>query len=183
MNLLIHRLPTKDKYGHEIKTSFRNWINFQLAMNDDAMKDDEKILCGVNSVYDLRPDFDDKYILERVDGALSFLNGWQTQINETAGTRERVLDFNIDAAQIYASFYMQYGINLTAAKLHWYEFMALLTNLKQDTPMGYIMQIRGCKIEGTKEQREFLQKQKNLYRIDFIEYDPQEIVKKYMKEV
>ena len=176
MNLLIHKLPKVDKYGVPIKTSFRNWINFELAMNDKSLQESERILCGLSSVYD---DISEKNIEKRIDGALSFLNGWQTQTNETASTGERVLDFDIDAPQIYASFLMQYGINLTNAKLHWYEFMPLLISLNQETPMGYIMYIRGCKVEGTKEQKEFIRKQKRLYRIDYIEYNPEEIVKQY----
>ena len=178
MNLLIHKLPTTDKNGVPIKTSFRNWINFELAMNDKSMQEAERILCGLSSVYS---DLSEENIEKRIDGAISFLNGWHTQTNETASTGERVLDFDIDAPQIYASFLMQYGINLTTSKMHWYEFMPLLVNLNQETPMGYIMHIRGCKIEGTKEQKEFIRKQKKLYRIDYIEYNPEEIVKQYSK--
>lgn len=178
MNLLIHKLPTTDKYGIPIKTSFRNWINFELAMNDQSMQESERILCGLSSVYS---DISEKNIQERIDGAICFLNDWHTQTNETASTGERVLDFDIDAPQIYASFLMQYGINLTKAKMHWYEFMPLLVNLNQETPIGYIMHIRGCKVEGTKEQKELIRKQKRLYRIDYIEYNPEEIVKQYSK--
>ena len=178
MNLLIHKLPKTDKYGVPIKTSFRNWINFELAMNDESMQESERILCGLSSVYD---DISEDNIGKRLDGAISFLNGWHTQTNETASTGEKVLDFDIDAPQIYAAFFEQYGINLTTAKMHWYEFMSLLTNLNQNTRMGYIMYIRGCKVDGTKEQKEFIRKQKSLYRLDYIEYNPEEIVKQYSK--
>ena len=180
MNLLIHKLPQTDKYGFPINTSFRNWINFELAMNDETIKESERVFCGLASVYDMSK-IKEEDIPKRIDGAIDFLNGWHTQTNETASTGEKVLDFNIDAPQIYASFLMQYGINLTKAKMHWYEFMPLLVNLSQDTPMGYIMHIRGCKIEGTKEQKEFIRKQKNLYRLDYIEYNPEEIVKQYSR--
>lgn len=179
MNLLIHKLPKTDKYGVPIKTSFRNWVNFELAMNDQTMQETDRILCGLSSVYDIK--YLTNNIAKRIDGATEFLNGWHTQMNKTASTGERVLDFDIDAPQIFASFMMQYGINLTNAKLHWYEFMPLLINLSQETPMGYIMHIRGCKVEGTKEQKEIIRRQKNIYRIDYIEYNPEEIVKKYSK--
>ena len=180
MNLLIHKLPQTDKYGVKIETSFRNWINFELAMNDKTIQESERILYGLSSVYDEK-EITEKTIKERIDGAFDFLNGWHTQTNETASTGEKVLDFEIDAPQIYASFLMQYGINLTKAKMHWYEFMPLLINLGQETPMGYIMHIRGCKVEGTKEQKEWIRKQKRLYRLDYIEYNPEELVKQYSK--
>ena len=179
MNLLIHKLPTTDKYGVPINTSFRNWINFELAMNDESLHESERILCGLSSVYDANL-INEETILKRIDGALDFLNGWRTQTNETASTGQKALDFNIDAPQIYASFLMQYGINLTRAKMHWYEFMPLLINLSHETPMGNIMYIRTCDLTGMpKEQKKHMQKLKTLYRIDYIEYNPEEIVKQY----
>lgn len=179
MNLLIHKLPKTDKYGVKIETSFRNWINFELAMHDESMQESERILCGLSSVYDLSS-ATEKDIQERIEGATDFINGWQTQTNETASTKERAFDFGVDAPQIYASFLMQYGINLTNVKMHWYEFMPLLVNLSQDTPMGNIMYIRTCDLTGMpKEQKKHMQKLKRLYRLDYIEYNPEEIVKQY----
>ena len=69
MNLLIHKLPKTDKYGTPIKTSFRNWINFELAMNDKSMQEAERILCGLSSVYDANL-INDGMIQKRIDGAL-----------------------------------------------------------------------------------------------------------------
>lgn len=179
MNLLIHKLPKTDKYGVKIETSFRNWINFELAMNDKTMRESERILCGLSSVYDLSEIIHDK-IQERIDGALDFLNGWRTRPLTKSNSKEKALDFEIDAPEIYASFLMQYGINLTKAKMHWYEFMPLLTSLSQDTPMGNIMYIRTCDMSGmSKEQKKHMQRLKNLYRLDYIDYNPEEIVKQY----
>ena len=181
MNLLIHKLPQTDKYGVQINTSFRNWISFELAMNDQSLNESERILCGLSSVYDANL-INDRTIQKRIAGAIDFLNGWRTQTNETASTGQKSLDFDIDAPQIYASFLMQYGINLTRAKMHWYEFMPLLVNLSQETPMGNIMYIRTCDLTGMqKEQKKHMQKLKTLYRLDYIEYNPEEIVKQYTK--
>jgi len=181
MNLLIHKLPKTDKYGVKLETSFRNWINFELAMNDKTMQESERILCGLSSVYDVSEIKRDK-IQERIDGALDFLNGWRTRVSENSSQKERSLDFEVDAPEIYASFLMQYKINLTKARMHWYEFMPLLANLSHETPMGNIMYIRTCDMSGmSKEQKKQMQRLKNLYRLDYIDYNPEEIVKQYSK--
>lgn len=181
MNLLIHKLPTTDKYGVPINTSFRNWINFELAMNDQSLNESERILCGLSSVYDANL-IGDGTIQKRIDGALDFLNGWRTQTNETASTKQKSFDFDIDAPQIYASFLMQYGIHLTRVKMHWYEFMPLLVNLNQETPFGNLVYIRTCDLSKMpKEQKKHMQELKTLYRLDYIEYNPEEIVKQYTK--
>ena len=181
MNLLIHKLPKTDKNGFPINTSFRNWINFELAMNDKTMQESERILCGLCSVYD-ESLIKDENIQKLIDGSIEFLNGWHTQTNETASTGQKSFDFDIDAPMIYASFLMQYGINLTRAKMHWYEFMPLLENLSNDTPFGNIVYIRTCDTTGmSKEQKKHIQKLKRLYRLDYIEYNPEELVKQYSK--
>lgn len=41
----------------------------------------------------------------------------------------RAFDFRQDAAVIYAAFRGKYGIDLTEARLHWWQFMALLEGL------------------------------------------------------
>lgn len=41
----------------------------------------------------------------------------------------RAFDFRQDAEAIYAAFRSRYGIDLTEARLHWWQFMALLEGL------------------------------------------------------
>lgn len=57
---------------------------------------------------------------------------------------KRAVDFTIDAAEIYASFMRDYGIDLDKqrGKMHWCAFMALFEGLSEDTPIKRIMDIR-----------------------------------------
>lgn len=54
-----------------------------------------------------------------------------------------MLDFELDAGAIYASFRQQYGINLLQESLHWVEFRELLAGLTEDTPFGVRVRLRG----------------------------------------
>lgn len=53
-----------------------------------------------------------------------------------------LLDFEVDAGAIYASFRMQYGIDLLAEELHWLLFRELLAGLGENTPLGARARLR-----------------------------------------
>ena len=52
-------------------------------------------------------------------------------------------DYRCDAPYIVAAFQQAYGIDLTADKVHWWRFKALLHALPPETPLGKIVEIRG----------------------------------------
>lgn len=53
-----------------------------------------------------------------------------------------LMDFEADAGAIYASFRMQYGIDLLAEDMHWYLFRELLAGLGESTPLGVRARLR-----------------------------------------
>lgn len=57
---------------------------------------------------------------------------------------KKAVDFTVDAAEIYASFMRDYGIDLDKqrGKMHWCAFIALFQGLSEDTPIKSIMDIR-----------------------------------------
>lgn len=57
---------------------------------------------------------------------------------------KKVVDYNLDAADIYASFMLDYKIDLIEeiGKMHWSKFIALFDGLSADTPIKRIMHIR-----------------------------------------
>lgn len=61
---------------------------------------------------------------------------------------KKVVDYNHDAADIYASFMLDYKIDLIEeiGKMHWSEFIALFDGLSADTPIKRIMHIRAEQI-------------------------------------
>lgn len=56
----------------------------------------------------------------------------------------RVVDFKQDAAFIYSSFLMDYGVDLTeqCGKLHWQKFIAMFQGLSERTKIREVMSIR-----------------------------------------
>jgi hypothetical protein len=88
---------------------------------------------------------------------------------------KRLIDFEKDAAHIYASFRQAYGINLfdEHGKMHWHEFRALFQGLPADTSMKWIMRIRAW--EPSKgESNEHKQNMRELQKIHALD-DPEEV--------
>ena len=61
---------------------------------------------------------------------------------------EPVLDYRCDSDYIVGAFQQAYGIDLTADKVHWWRFKALLHALPPETPLGKIVEIRGKDTSG-----------------------------------
>ena len=67
----------------------------------------------------------------------------------TSGKKQqRAVDFSFDAAEFYASFRQDYGIDLIQqqGKMHWCAFIALFNGLSDNTPIKRIMRIRSEEI-------------------------------------
>lgn len=68
--------------------------------------------------------------------------------NQTSASRERVFDFAQDAEYIYASFMLDYGIDLIEeqGRLDWRKFIALFSGLSERTKMREVISIRSRKL-------------------------------------
>ena len=84
---------------------------------------------------------------------------------------QKSVDFSFDAAEIYASFRRDYGIDLIQqqGKMHWCAFIALFQGLSEDTPIKQIMKIRTEPIppmtRGNAKQIQRLTELKTLYAL------------------
>ncbi len=58
---------------------------------------------------------------------------------------EPLYDISYDMDAIEASFLTQYSIRLSKEEMSWREFVALLSNLMPDTPLGLLVRLRGEK--------------------------------------
>ena len=91
----------------------------------------------------------------------------------------RVMDFHQDAALILAAFRQAYGIDLyhEQGRLHWLEFLALLSGIPQNTRLSEVMEIRACKVppatKNNHEQVRALMKAKAKYAIHITEEERQ----------
>lgn len=82
---------------------------------------------------------------------------------------EITLDFEQDASLIYSAFLQAYGINLynEFGKLHWYEFMALIEGVPENTLLYQVRNIRAWKPQkhDSKEYKRQMNKLKELYKL------------------
>lgn len=91
----------------------------------------------------------------------------------------RVMDFHQDAALILAAFRQAYGIDLyhEQGRLHWLEFLALLSGIPQNTRLSEVMEIRACKVppatKNNHEQVRVLMRAKAKYAIRITEEERQ----------
>lgn len=78
----------------------------------------------------------------------------------------RAYDFAQDADAILASFLEAYGVDLSAAKIHWWTFKRLLCNLPPETPFMKRMYYRTADTKGMgKQERKHVEKMRRLYAI------------------
>lgn len=78
----------------------------------------------------------------------------------------RHYDFEIDKDVLLASFLTAYGIDLTAASLHWWAFRRLMLNLPPDTPFMERVKYRCADLKKlSKEERKHYKKMQALYAI------------------
>lgn len=188
-NILQEGYPTEYK-GYLLNTDFRIGIEISNILSSKGDTDDEVadaymeclyLLMGKAALY-----VDDNEVLEVLSW---FLNGG----SETKGKKKtsktvesiggRVLpedssdedesdfevdilyDFTEDSERIYSAFYARYHIDLAKEEMHWFKFLALLSDLR-DCSFTDVMGYRGADLsqyEGKeKEMRAELKKQ---YRI------------------
>ena len=65
-----------------------------------------------------------------------------------SGSGELAMDFACDADYLTAAFQQAYHIDLTAERIHWWRFLALLRGLPEETTMAKIMSWRTMDTSG-----------------------------------
>jgi hypothetical protein len=112
-----------DGIEYPIKTDFYLWINFgQLIEGRKTIALDE-----VNFLYQWEIPGD------REAGFRELTKFYENRqpLPRPSGKADGVVsyDYKLDSEYIYAAFMQQYGIDLTTANLHWFDFSALFNGL------------------------------------------------------
>lgn len=156
MNLLLDKLPT-DYEGLKINTNFRSFILFELLMQDNTLKKEEKIMLALKIFYD--EDITD--IKKAIDGILWFYRCGE-EIKESKNVKikensnkKQIYSYEYDAKYIYSAFKDQYGIDLNEVEhLHWFKFKALFDSLKTENKICEIMSYRAIDLNKIKDKEE-----------------------------
>lgn len=155
MNLLVDKLPTEYK-GLKVDTNFRSFILFELLMQDNEIKKEDKIALALNIFYK-EPIKDLK---TAIDGILWFysMGASDNKKNNGKGTKERskvVYSYEHDSKYIYSAFLDQYGVDLNEVdNLHWFKFKAMFEGLKSENKICEIMGYRAIDLNKIKDEEE-----------------------------
>ncbi len=143
-NFLLDPLP--DEYeGYLIRTDFRIGIQMRLAFEDNDLTTEEKAMVAINLLFGNGAPED---IEKALNGVLWFLKAGddreadgngdtrnsgdyeaQNDDGDDSGGEQSNFSFDYDAMRIYTAFKRTYGVDLTTARLHWFEFVAMLQDL------------------------------------------------------
>jgi hypothetical protein len=167
MNFLTDKLPTVlmvDGENYEIHSDFRTWIKLtqDFFLKEITASSIAKAIC---LVYKQIPPNPESAVLE----LFNFYTVAKNKQNETASRRQgnNVFDFDMDAPLIFASFFQQYGIDLTKTDMHWWLFKSLFDALSAETAFGKALHFRSVDITQIKdkEQQKYYLKMKRVYSL------------------
>ena len=160
-NILLDNLPKKTPNGFYIRTDFREWIKFELLMQDKTIKIENKIKLALNLLFNLEKI--KKIDIEKIinDILWFYRGGKETNINNREGKKDSAIEekqiysYEFDDIHIYTAFKEQYNINLNRIKyLHWWEFRAMFEDLKKETKIAEMMKYRALDISKIKDKEE-----------------------------
>ena len=172
-NLLIDVIPTYvfiDGIKYDINFDFRTSILFELLMQDNSIKDEDKFNLALELYYPVIPD----NITSAIEQMLWFYRcGRDVVSSKGKGTGNgkgatQIYSFEHDDDYIYSAFLDQYGIDLQLIyPLHWWKFKAMFKSLKEDNEIVKIMGYRGMDLSKIKDkdQKAYYKRMQELYKI------------------
>lgn len=188
-NVLLDKLPT-DYQGYPIDSDFQTGIQIWQILQDDELSKNEKTGIALSILFLDKDENGNPLpvpdIHTAIEGLQWFLSDWfHDRQNEKDKTK--VTDYDIDQWRIYSAFRNQYGINLNTDKLHYWEFMGLLTTL-DECAYTRVIGIRQQKIKPkmSAEEKKALKDAKKIYSLDTMEEitsEDQEVIDAFMKFV
>lgn len=168
-NVLLDRLPTEYE-GFPIDSDFQIGIQIMQVLENGEMSQQEQIGTALSLLF-LQEDGEGNLLpipdaQTAVEGLVWFLTDWNHDHNNKVD-KTCVTDYDIDQWRIYSAFRQHYGINLNTDKLHFWEYMGLLTTLPE-CAYTRVIDIRSKKITSKmgKDERKAYTELKKVYAID-----------------
>lgn len=188
-NILLDPLPT-DYKGFPIDSDFQIGIQIWQIMEEEELSQRERLGFCLSLLF--MDEDDDGNALPipdlqtAIEGLQWFLSDWYHD-NPNEKDKTKVTDYDIDQWRIYSAFRTQYGINLNTDKLHFWEFMGLLTTL-DECAYTRVVGIRQQKIKPkmNAEEKKALKELKAIYSLKEVEEltsEEQEAVDAFMNYV
>lgn len=168
------------KHKYRILTDFRDWITFELIINNPEIDNITKQLTILDTM------IIDSILPEDIEGVINalfsfyFLNKERKKVETKEKESEVPYSYEQDWNYIYAAFMQQYSIDLFQTKMHWFKFKSLFDNLNDTTQFMKIVGYRTINISNIKdkEMRQMYINLKNQYALSGIKK-----VRKSAKEI
>lgn len=157
-NAMLDRLP-EDYNGWLIRTDYRIGVQIQLCISDPELSEREKTWTALHLLYGNGIPAD---LQEALSGLSWFLScGSDASPQEDGPAEEPLYSFDIDSARIVSGFKKVFGRDISREKMHWFEFVPMLGDLK-DTAFTSVIDIRGTDASDIDKKRrsEFLRMKK-----------------------
>lgn len=126
---------TVDGVEYEIRADFRTQLKIFRLLEDESIAERHKKAMACMLFFGSK----------QPQNGLEVWREWIQGVKLEKDPDAPPMSYEWDAGDIYASFLMQYRIDLLdeGVNLHWYQFSALLHGLGEDTPLGRTLSIRG----------------------------------------
>ena len=152
-------LDVFEMFDSEVMNDIEKMRTAILMLTDEAVDNPEEIVAVWSYI-------DEHFLKTKKERVVYDRNGNPMPVAKNEEEDDiRLIDFEVDAMDIYASFMQAYNINLLEAqgKLTWIEFVALLNGLPTDTSISRIVQIRSWK-PSKNDSSEYMSEMRRLQR-------------------
>lgn len=138
LNVILDGFPAEYE-GYLIRTDFRIGMQIAQALDDVNLADPEKMTVAMELLYGNGIPHN-RELAE--DGLRWFMRGGIEEDEATPSDgKPPVYSFEQDNRMIYTAFLARYGIDLSRERLHWFKFLAMLSDLGECS-LSEIMSIR-----------------------------------------
>ncbi|WP_430535964.1 Gp15 family bacteriophage protein [Listeria rocourtiae] len=155
-----------------ISITFDNVIKAIKLYDDKFLKENQKIYIMYRMfVKDYKKyDHTPRDVVKITELIYKELSQTDSDSGSDLADNEELYNFFEDAERIYASFLIDYNIDLLneVGVLSWDEFIALFNNLSEKTPIMQAIMYRGCEVPSgpeNKEERRRIRKMKEFYEL------------------
>ena len=137
---------------YPVETDFRLMMRLEITIQTTAKAELGKALLPIIQEFyrnNVPRDAD-----AAVRGMILFYRCGDSSERKKPTKRERCYAFDADQKYFISAFRSEYGIDLAAVKMHWWEFSALFSGLGENTELVRIMQYRATDVSKIKSRHE-----------------------------
>ena len=164
-NILIDQ-PPRELCGVPVETDFRAWLQYEALLLDGSVTD-ALLLERMNALIFRGEMPADK--AAAIKAAISFYlcgKPLKPQNSGSGASTKRAYDIDVDAPLFAAAFRQVYGIDLTTARLHWWQFRAMLDGLPEECQLAKVIGYRTVDLSKVpKEKRKFYTEMQQRYAL------------------